>query len=207
MTTTTTPKKLLTPAGLLDWPYLTKADTGYHAEGMYHTKIIFADSPEFQKFFKAVSDAHQEAYDKATAEAKAGKRIKLADMPVYEQGGQFIMKAKLKAAGVRRDNGEGFIQAPRIFDSKNAPWDLSVAVYTGTIARLAVELVPFNSPTAGAGISLRLKDVQVVRLAEKTVASPFGGPAAVKIPVETFEEVNPFADAPLPVAPNGAADF
>lgn len=182
MTTKQKNERILTPVGTLDWPYLTQVDKGFDSAGVYKTNIMFEDGPEAAALLNKLMVYAEAAYNNAVKAAQGkpnARRPEKASLPMFQTAsGQWMLKAKLNATGTKRETQEGFTQAPRIFDSSNRPWDLTKNIYTGTTARLFVEVIPFNSPSpsVGAGISLRLKDIQILKLSEGKAGgdSPFG---------------------------------
>ena len=85
-----------------------------------------------------------------------------------EMSGQIIGKAKLKAAY----SGEK-TRPPVQYDAKNHKLEDDFALTTGSKVNLAVTIVPYNTGAVN-GISLRLRAVQVLELAEAASGSnPF----------------------------------
>lgn len=205
--------KIVSPVSTLDYPYLTTADEGngkFAMEPKFHTKFSFANDAAGAAFFAAVERDAEASYQAAfTAAANAAKesgkparRVKRADMPIYATEGGFTGKASLKRDGFNKKENKAFTQAPRIFDIKNQPYDLTKGVYTGTEARLCVEIVPFDTAAVGAGVSLRLKDIQVVKVparASSASASPFGA-------AEGAEDASPFDTATVVSSAGAGSD-
>ena len=168
---------LLTPVGIADYPYLTKPDTKFKPEGEYKLTLKLDNGAEAEKLFSAVSRIAEIALEQATAAAKkAGKRPpKPAELPIFETDTGYTLKAKMKAAGVVKATGQPFTQAPRLFDADNRPWDKNVIITSGSKVRLCLEVVAYNSPTLGCGVTLRLKDAQIIELGAGFGGdSPFG---------------------------------
>lgn len=177
---------VLTPEGQAEYPYLLQADTKYKPEGEYKVTLKLDYSKDAETLYKTVSMVAQQAYDTAsTKAANAGKRQpKRAELPVYDSGKGYVLKAKLRASGTVKATGKPFTQAPRIFDADNKLWDKTVAITNGSTLRLCCEIVPFDSPALGVGVTLRLKDVQVIELGNGMADnSPFG---AVSKPQPAF---------------------
>ena len=91
--------------------------------------------------------------------------------PVYDREtgddtGNVEFKFKLKAK-VRKRDGTYYEQEPAVFDAKVKPMDKSVLIGNGSKVKVAFEPVPYVMPsTKKAGVSLRLKAVQVIDLIE-----------------------------------------
>lgn len=178
---------LLTPIGIASYPYLTKPDTKFGNK--FHTKLNFdatsGSGAEFVEMLESLAEAH---YQECLKLAQKGKRVKKADLPVINNGdGTVTITAKLNAEGVNGKTQQAFTQRPVIYDEKNRPWDLNTGIFSGFELRLQVEVVPYNTPTLGAGVSLRLKAVKVEKRVERTSSNPFGSAPQ--------EEVNPFGSA------------
>ena len=99
--------------------------------------------------------------------------------------GMYVGKAKLKAA-----YGKETTNKPAQFDAKTNKLPEDFRLTTGSTVNLAVIFVPYHM--RDHGVSLRLKAVQVVKLAEqREAANPFGE-------VDGFDakDDNPFVEAP-----------
>lgn len=80
--------------------------------------------------------------------------------------GMYIGKAKLKGA-----YGKDATSKPKQYDAKNKELPDDFQLTTGSTVNLAVVLVPYSM--ASAGVSLRLRAVQVTKYIPLQVASPF----------------------------------
>ena len=80
--------------------------------------------------------------------------------------GMYIGKAKLKGA-----YGKDATSKPKQYDAKNKELPEDFQLTTGSTVNLAVVLVPYSM--ANAGVSLRLRAVQVTKYIPLQVASPF----------------------------------
>lgn len=170
---------VLTPVGTADYPYLSKPDN-YQQKGdiKYKVTLKLGRNAQTDALFEQLTK-HAEAIYKQSADKakKAGKRPpQPAVMPMFETDAGYSLKASLKATGVNGTTKEVFTQAPRLFDNRNKAWDKDTLITGGSKIRLNLEVVGYDSPTAGAGITLRLKDVQVVELGTGSFGddSPFG---------------------------------
>ena len=65
-----------------------------------------------------------------------------------------------------RKTQEKFSQRPMLFDAKKNPLPADVSIWGGTIMKVAYQEVPYYTPMLGAGVSLRLKAVQVIKLVQ-----------------------------------------
>lgn len=206
---------LRTPAGKSFWAKLVTPDTKFDANGVYSVKVRFdADACED---LRAVLDKKVEESYEAALEEKPKLKATLSTQPAYTEvfddngnsTGEFEFNFKLKAKGKTKD-GREFEQRPVILDAKGASilkfdgagkvLNDGFSIGNGSIIKVAFEAVPyFAAATKKAGVSLRLRAVQVIEL--KT----FGGGNNFGFDVEDggFEYKDEFAAAaPAPAATN-----
>lgn len=116
-----------------------------------------------EKQAKALMTAMASAY-KEKREAKWPEKF-----PVpfnKDDDGMYIGKAKLKGA-----YGKDATAKPKQYDAKNKVLPDDFQLTTGSTVNIAVVLVPYNM--RDAGVSLRLRAVQVTKYVPLQVASPF----------------------------------
>jgi hypothetical protein len=162
--------RLTTPKATLKYPKLIEPETKFSPEGHYKvTAVIPADEADYMS---AQLDALYEAH-KASLKAQApGQKFKAVDPSFgYEDiDGKpcFTISVKMKAKGMDRD-GRAWSAAPALFDASGAPVkdrDALRGMWSGTTGRVSFEACPFYQPAIGAGITLRLKAVQILDLVE-----------------------------------------
>lgn len=162
-----------TPTGTASWPRLNEPDTKFNKDGVYHVslRLTQADSKEIKDMMSDMLAAHAEKVQ----EEKRGK-IKIADLPikdVYDDDnnptGDVEIKFKMNAIG--QNGGDRWEQRPALFDSKGKPMNENIG--SGSKIRVAAEIIPYYTAAVGAGISLRLKAVQVIELVEYSKAGSF----------------------------------
>lgn len=155
-----------TPAGIAQYPYLTKPDTKFNPDGEYKLKLEIADPSGVQSVVTFLDEQHVAAVAKAKKE-NPGKKIKEGSVPyeIDDDSGKVTVSFKLKAK-VTPKNGDPFEQRPAIFDAKGKPIQGEAKIGGGSKVKVAYELVPYYTAIAGAGVSLRLKAVQVIDLVE-----------------------------------------
>ena len=164
--------RFVTPLGVAVYPHLLKADYEYKPDGEYKTKLRLDPNASLRSakgedlgtmadFLEAQGAASVEK-----AKAENNGKIKPADLPYEEdeETGELLVNFKLKAK-VTPTNGEEFTQKPAIFDSKGTPFT-GERIWGGSKIKIAFECVPFYTKLIGAGITLRLKAVQIVELVE-----------------------------------------
>lgn len=170
MTDTKKPKRtrLITPRGVLVFPHLNKPDTKFKPEGDYRTKLRM-----YEEDAKPLIDKLQPLLDAAVKKAQSdpkrkGKKLKINDF--YSQRlddngdatGEVEFNFKMQASGARAD-GTKWVAKPDLFDAHGQPMPADVAIWSGTIARVAFEVGEYDKPI-GIGLSLRLSAVQVIEL-------------------------------------------
>ena len=146
------------------YPHLNKPDVRFSEAGEYKVtlKVAKSDATEMLKLYnKAIEDSL-----KLAEQNHKGKGIKNAPKPFTEEGNFVFFKYKMKATGVNQKTKEKFSQRPQLFDAKKNPIPLSTLIWGGSKMRVAYNLVPYYTPMLGAGITARLKAVQVISLVE-----------------------------------------
>jgi hypothetical protein len=162
--------RLTTPTCRFQYPKLIEPETKFNPEGVFKiTALIdYADADGISTQLDELLNRHKESLK---AQAPTTK-FKLADLPwaFQEVDGTpyFVVKAKMKASGVDRD-GRRWTSAPALFDAKGKPVtdrESLRGMWSGTVGRVSFEAQPFFQAAIGAGITLRLKAVQVISLVE-----------------------------------------
>ena len=162
--------RLTTPKATFRYPKLIEPETKFSPEGHYKvTAVIPAEEAgELADQLDALFEAH-----KASLKAQApGQKFKAID-PSFgfeDIDGKpcFTISCKMKAKGMDRD-GRAWSSTPALFDATGAPVkdrDALRGMWSGTTGRVSFEACPFFQPALGAGITLRLKAVQVIDLVE-----------------------------------------
>ena len=146
------------------YPHLNKPDVRFSEAGEYKVTLKVAKS-DATAMLKLYNSAIEDALKLAEQNHK-GKGIKNAPKPFTEENDYVFFKFKMKATGVNQKTKEKFSQRPQLFDAKKNPIPLSTLVWGGSKMRVAYNLVPYYTPMLGAGITARLKAVQVISLVE-----------------------------------------
>tara|TARA_B110000503_G_C7101055_1_gene393767 strand:+ start:861 stop:1454 length:594 start_codon:yes stop_codon:yes gene_type:complete len=154
----------VTPVGEAIYPHLQVPDTKFNSNGEYKVtlKVKKSDASEMLAIFK---QAEEDSLIKATFENK-GKKIEQAPAPYTEEGDFVMFKFKMTATGVNRKTKENFTQRPAIFDAKKNIIPVSQSIWGGSEMKIAYEIIPYYMSSRGAGISVRLKQVQIVKLVD-----------------------------------------
>ena len=103
-------------------------------------------------------------------EANAGKKIAQREFPIEETDGGFIVRAKLKAGGKRKDGSEYRLSMP-LYDSVAKPLDKDVKVWGGSKVVVAFRPRFYYTSMVGFGVGFDLQAVQVLEVAEGGVSS------------------------------------
>ena len=146
------------------YPHLNKPDVRFSEAGEYKVTLKVAKS-DATAMLKLYNSAIEDALKLAEQNHK-GKGIKNAPKPFTEEDNYVFFKFKMKATGVNQKTKEKFSQRPPLFDAKKNPIPLSTIIWGGSKMRVAFNLVPYYTPMLGAGITARLKAVQVISLVE-----------------------------------------
>ena len=146
------------------FPHLNRPDVRFNDWGEYKVtlKIGKQDASAMVKLFdQAIEDSL------ATAEKEAkGKKVKPAPRPYKTEGDNVFFKFKMRASGTNKKTNEKFSQRPALFDAKKNPIPASQSIWGGSLMKVAYQLIPYNSPAIGAGVSARLKAAQIIKLVE-----------------------------------------
>ena len=146
------------------YPHLNKPDVRFSEAGEYKVTLKVAKS-DATAMLKLYNSAIEDALKLAEQNHK-GKGIKNAPKPFTEEDNFVFFKFKMKATGVNQKTKEKFSQRPQLFDAKKNPIPLSTLIWGGSKMRVAYNLVSYYTPMLGAGITARLKAVQVIELVE-----------------------------------------
>ena len=161
--------KIVTPIGIAQYPWLSSPDTKFSEVGDYKTNLILSKK-DAQDVISMIDTAREESV-KIGAEKSNGKKVKQADPPYYDEvdddgkpTGNVILQFKCKAK-VTTKNGESFENKPTLFDAKGKPM-LNVNVWGGSELKVSAELIPYFTSMVGAGVSMRLRAAQIIKLIE-----------------------------------------
>lgn len=141
----------VSPKGTAAYPWLTKADTKFSAEGVFKTGLVVKASE---------AKAFQEAIKAAFVDEFGQSKLAKAHLPWKEddEGNVvFNFKSKIK---------------PRLFDSKGQAIHNDPAVAGGSTIKVSGAFGPYNKG-ANMGVALYLNAVQIINLVEYS-SSPFG---------------------------------
>jgi hypothetical protein len=160
--------KIVTPIGVSQYAWLNVPDTKFDETGHYKVNLV-VNAKESANIVKAITDDVKKAIEIGKEKSK-GKEPKQSNLPFeaeYIEGkptGNIIIKFKTKAKIITKD-GKVIPNKVAIFDSKGHVMN-DVTVWSGSHMKVSAELIPYFTAMAGAGVSLRLRAVQVTKLVE-----------------------------------------
>jgi len=169
--------KGVTPAGIAIWPKLLEPDTKFDEAGVFSLKLKLTEeeaAPLIEKIEKVAKDAYEEAVADATPKNRAKLQMARPSYePEYDEDGNatdnVIFGFKMKASGINRKTGKAWTRKPALFDSKGMPiTQPPYEIWSGSVVRVAFELIPYNSPMFGIGCAQRFSAVQIIKLVEGT---------------------------------------
>ena len=126
----------------------------------YETKFSM-DKDKAKSLYGQMDEAYQKAREKNWPD-------KIAFPFDKQEDGSFTGKAVLKAA-----YGKEATNPPKQFDAKSKELPEDFQLTTGSTANVAVTFYPYNM-ISGAGVSIRLRAVQVIKYLPMEASSPFG---------------------------------
>jgi hypothetical protein len=167
-------ERFVTPIGTAQYPHLNKPDTKFNPDGEYKVNLEIDNPDAVATLVSFLDEQMAESFGKAKEENQ-GKKIKQADAPytLDENTGKLTVRFKLKAK-VTPKNGEAFEQKVALFDAKGTPMVSAPNVGGGSKIKVSYEVMPFYTALIGAGISLRVRAVQVIELVEYTGSAGAG---------------------------------
>jgi hypothetical protein len=164
MTKQKTPR-YTTPVGTAQYPYLNKPDTKFNPDGDYKVNLeipseLAQETVTFldEQFALAIAKAKKENPGKKIKEGSPGYEVN-------EETGTVTLKFKTKAK-VTTKSGDTFEQKVALFDAKGKPLSPAPNISGGSKVKVAYEAFPYYTAMVGAGVTLRVKAVQVLNLVE-----------------------------------------
>ncbi|BEP42135.1 hypothetical protein [Variovorax sp. V15] len=174
----------ISPRGVFVYPALNKPDFGTKdypkPDGEYKVTLRVPESvAEAWRNgpLKAIIEQAREEADAAWAKLPVATRKKLKEMTWNEVGtdeydketeeptGFVLFKFAMKASGIRKKDNSPWSQKPTIFDSKGVTLAKPPQIWGGSEGKVSVEASAYFIPgTGAAGVSLRLKAVQLLKL-------------------------------------------
>src|SRR5438876_6910834 len=117
-------------------------------------------------------DAEMKAALERTKKDNGKVRIKAADKPykwvtndAVEPTGEVIFTFKMRAGGIDKETKQSWQRRPALFDAKGKPL-VGKEIGAGSEIKVTFTMGRFYTPLVGAGVSLRLEAVQVIKLVQ-----------------------------------------
>jgi hypothetical protein len=162
----------VTPRGTARYPRLNAPDNKFNPDKpVYKVDLVLAGA-DADKLIEKINTAMAESAKAAKADPKNKIKgaPKIADPPYKallndqeEETGETKFSFKMSASGTRKD-GSKWTARPALFDARQQPIKKNVG--GGSEIKVDYEMYPFYTAMVGAGVSLRLKAVQVLKLVE-----------------------------------------
>ena len=153
----------------INQPYRYDASAGENGKSV--PCDAFEDGAKYETKFRMSKDQAKALYGQmsdAYTKAKEKGWPEKIDFPFEkEESGTFVGKAVLKAS-----YGKDATNPPKQFDAKSKELPEDFKLTTGSTANVAVTFYPYNM--RDAGVSVRLRAVQVIKYLPMEAASPFG---------------------------------
>jgi len=165
--------KLLTPPGVAVYPYLNNPDRKYKAEGEFKVDLrLDPKDPAVKEFITSLEEHTAAGYQLMTEQEGKKKALKVCeDRPWFpeedkeeELTGMVLVRCKMRHENTNQKTQETWTQRPALFDASGVPVEAKIG--NGSTIRCSVEVNPFYTKKLGAGIQLRLKGVQIIKLVE-----------------------------------------
>ena len=161
--------RIVSDVGVSQYAWLTSPDTRFDEIGHYKTNLILSHE-QAQTLKNKIDDELQKSVALAKEKA-AGKVVKIAATPYVDElddegnaTGNTIFKFKTKAQITTKD-GKLIPNRVAIFDAKGKPM-VDANIWSGSEMKVSAELIPYYTAMVGAGVSLRLRAVQITKLVE-----------------------------------------
>ena len=160
--------KVVSPVGVSQYAWLTTPDTRFDETSHYKTNLILK-AKDAQPLVTQINAEIKKSLTLAKEKAK-GKSIKQAPSPFEDElidgkpSGNVIFKFKTKAKIITKD-GKVIPNRVALFDSTGKPM-IDANVWSGSEMKVSAELIPYYTAMAGAGVSMRLRAVQITKLVE-----------------------------------------
>lgn len=158
---------IVSPAGIAVYPHLHAPDHRFRSDGEYKAAIRIAPGDEADKLEARLTKYADGALPHARSK-NWDKAVEIKESPwrpfEREEDGSLLIKTKARATGKNRYTDKQWSFRPNIVDGQNKPIPVDTQIGSGSILKLLFEVAPYNMPEVGAGITLRLDGVQVLKL-------------------------------------------
>jgi len=161
--------EIIKAKGVAKYCHLNEPNKKFDPEfGVYSCDLII-DKAQADAIKQQLRPLYEEEL-RATQEANPGKGITQREFPIEEVDGGFLIKAKIKAGGRRKD-GEVYHMSIALYDSQGKHLDPEVKVWGGSTVNVAFRPRFWYTASMGFGVTFDLQAVQVLQLGEGGVSS------------------------------------
>ena len=167
--------RFVSPLGVAVYQYLLKPDVKFNKDGEYKTTLRIKKD-DAQETITRIDEAISASVNQIK-KGNGSKSVKTANPPYkIDENGDYLINFKLKAKVTNSKTGNSWTQKPALFDASGQPIAKDTIVWGGSEMKVSYELVPYHTSLVGAGVSLRLKAAQILKLVsgEGAAASSFG---------------------------------
>lgn len=159
---------MMSPRGVAVYPHLNAPDVKFKAEGKLHTKLR-CTADDAAPLVEKLKEMQQKAFAEAKADPKnKGKKVKLADLPfaVDDETGEVTFTFSTQASGISKKTGEPWVRKLAVYDAAGVALKPIPKVGGGSVLKVSFEPGAFYTALVGAGVTLRLEAVQIIKLEE-----------------------------------------
>lgn len=177
--------------GVSRFPSLVRPDTRFDPEGVYKCdlRVRPEDATQYIEKLERIRDEYL-----ASLEEKVRRRAKVKDVYIEEvdaednETGFYLFRTKVPATITTKD-GRVISMRPRFFDVANNLLDDDqvdkLDIWSGSVLAIQVEVKPYMIQTdKTVGVTLRPKNVQLLKIVSGETASPFTARGEVESPVD-----------------------
>jgi len=152
---------IVTPEGRTEWAKFFVADYKFNEAGLYGC-TLHMDNTVAQPLVKTLDEYMAKSIAAAMEETGKPKSKIKTNIPytIDDETGDVSFKFTLKH-NVNGRNGS-FTQTPTVIDARKVPVTEEVPVWNGSRVKVAFQPVTYYTGLVGAGVSLRLKTVQLI---------------------------------------------
>src|SRR5207249_2381828 len=153
-----------TPPGEAIWPKVIDPETKFDAAGVYETRMKFTPERE-EEFLPQLEEWYEAGYQQVCQEKHKTQLPREKPPWKKDKDGRVIVKFKLAASGVF-DGKPWENDPPKLFDASGKPIKNpdpnKLRIGNASIVRVYFQVRPYF--VQNAGITLRLKGVQIIKL-------------------------------------------
>ncbi len=161
----------VTPIGIIEDPKIHQPNTKFEPEGTYSLQLRLSgnDAKEFATFLDIKLIESIEAAELNNV----GVTVKQANLPYAWDEKDLLVTFRMKASGVNK-KGIAWTRKPRIFNSDLLPLEITTEIGIGSKVIVSFTPEPFFTIWIGAGISMMLEAIQVIRLVTVIPSNEYG---------------------------------